>query len=149
VLAVIDFISPDNIRLAWEAPALDPRLLLVLLMISIELALLTAVALFFSTFSSSALVSVVFTIGIFVAGLISTDLRHFTDIVVVSPLVGQLVSGIGWVLPAFSEFDIKAQVVHGVPVPTGFVMLTLAYGVIYAMALVIGAVALFSRREFK
>jgi hypothetical protein len=70
-------------------------------MISIELSLLTAVALFCSTFSSSALVSVVLTVGIFVAGLISTDLRHFTDLVVVSPVVGYIVSGIGWVLPAF------------------------------------------------
>ena len=149
VLAVLDFISPDNIRMAWEAPALDPRLLLVLTMISVELALLTAVALFFSTFSSSALVSMVFTVLIFVAGLVSTDLRHFTDIVVVSPVVGKLVAAIGWALPAFSEFDIKSQVVHGVPVPGGFVPLTLAYGALYAAALVAGAVALFSRREFK
>jgi hypothetical protein len=139
VLAVLNWISPDNIRLSWEAPALDPHLLLVLVMISIELSLLTAVALFCSTFSSSALVSVVLTVGIFVAGLISTDLRHFTDLVVVSPVVGYIVSGIGWVLPAFSEFDIKSQVVHGVPVPAGFVMFTLAYGLMYVAALVSGA----------
>ena len=111
--------------------------------------LLTAVALFCSTFSSSALVSVVLTIGIFVAGLLSTDLRHFTDLVAVSPLVGRAVSAIGWMLPAFSEFDIKAQVVHGVAVPAGFVAFTLVYGVMYAAALVSGAVVIFSRREFK
>ena len=149
VLAVIDWVSPDNIRMSWEAPALDPRLLLVLLMISVELALLTAVALFFSTFSSSALVSVVFTVGIFVAGLVSTDLRHFTDIVVVSPAVGRTVAAIGWMLPAFSEFDIKSQVVHGVAIPPGFVVMTIAYGLVYAAALVAGGVALFSKREFK
>ena len=39
------------------------------------------VALFFSTFSSSALLSVVFTVGLFVAGLASADLRDFGDIV--------------------------------------------------------------------
>ena len=149
VLAVLNWISPDNIRLSWEAPALDPHLLLVLVMISMELSLLTAVALFCSTFSSSALVSVVLTVGIFVAGLISTDLRHFTDMVVVSPVVGHIVSAIGWMLPAFSEFDIKSQVVHGVDVPAGFVLFTLAYGLLYAAALVSGAVLIFSRREFK
>ena len=55
----------------------DPRLLLAVVMIAAELALLTAVALFFSTFSSSALVSVVLTVGLFVAGLLSADLRGF------------------------------------------------------------------------
>ena len=58
----------SNVRLSWDAPALDPRLLIAVLLIVAELALLTAIALFFSTFSSSALLSVVFTLGIFVAG---------------------------------------------------------------------------------
>jgi hypothetical protein len=34
-------------------------------------------------------------------------------------------------------------------VPAGFVVFTLVYGVLYAAALVSGAVVLFSRREFK
>ena len=94
-------------------------------MIAAELALLTAVALFFSTFSSSALLSVVFTVGVFVAGLFSADLRSFGDIVDVSPAVAQLVvDAIGWVVPAFSAFDVKAQVVHGLPLPAGFVLRT-------------------------
>jgi len=149
VLAVLLFISPENIRMSWTAPAVDPRLLLVLLLITAEMALLTAVALFFSTFSSSALVSVVFTIGVFIAGLVSTDLRHFSDIVVVSPAIGKTVSAIGWMLPAFSEFDIKSQVVHGLPVAGGFIALTLLYAAAYTCALVGAAVGVFSRREFK
>lgn len=149
VLAWQLWASPENVRLSWEAPALDPRLLLVLVLITAELALLTAIALFFSTFSSSALVSVAFTVGIFVAGLLSTDLRRFSDIVVVSPAVGGFVSAIGWILPAFSEFDIKSQVVHGLPVSGGFVIYTLAYAAAYTVAVLAAAVALFSRREFK
>jgi ABC-type transport system involved in multi-copper enzyme maturation permease subunit len=149
VLAWQAWISPENVRLAWEAPALDPRLLMVVTLITAEMALLTAIALFFSTFSSSALVSVVLTVGIFVAGLISTDLRHFSDIVVVSPAVGGVVAVIGWVLPAFSEFDIKSQVVHGLPVGVGFVAYTLAYAAAYSAAVLAASVALFSRREFK
>ena len=128
---------------------MDPRLLLVIVLITAEMALLTAVALFFSTFSSSALVSVVFTVGIFVAGLVSADLRRFADIVVVHPVVGGLVSAVGWALPAFSEFDIKGQIVHGLPVATGFIVYTLAYAVLYAGAVLLAAVGLFSSREFK
>jgi ABC-type transport system involved in multi-copper enzyme maturation permease subunit len=149
MLAWQDWVSADNVRNAWPAPALDPRLMLVLAMITVEMALLTAVALFFSTFSSSALLSVGFTTGIFVAGLASGDLRRFGDIVDVSPAVAWFVAAIGWALPAFSEFDIKSQVVHGLPVPVGLVLSMTAYAAIYATAAVALATALFSRREFK
>ncbi len=148
-LAILQWMTPENVRLSWPAPAMDLRMLLAVLLITAEMALLIGVALFFSTFSSSALLSVVFTVGIFVAGLISADLRHFNDIVNVHPLVGQVVATIGWVLPAFSEFDIKAQVVHGKPVPPGFVLATLAYAMVYAAAVVGAAVGVFNRREFK
>jgi ABC-type transport system involved in multi-copper enzyme maturation permease subunit len=135
-------------RAAWEAPAVDPRLLLAVLMITAELALLTAIALFFSTFSSSALMSVAFTAGVFVTGLLSTELRRFGDIVDVSPGIARLVSTVGWVVPAFSAFDIKSQVVHGLVVSSGFVLYTLAYGALYIVAAVIAAITAFSRREF-
>ena len=149
MLTVLDWRAAPTERLAWDAPAVDPRLLLAIVMITAELALLTAIALFFSAFSSSALLSVVFTIGIFLAGLYSEDLRHFGDIVDVSPMVASVVVGVGWVVPAFSAFDVKAQVVHGLPIPPGFVSLTLAYTVLYVAGLLTAAVGLFARREFR
>lgn len=149
VLAVLMFTSPENVRLSWVAPPLDPRLALAVLMITAQMALLTAVALLCSTFSSSAIVSVVLTVGVYVAGLVSTDLRNFGDIVVVSPLVAAVVSAVGWALPAFSEFDIKSVVVHALPLSPGFVAYTLAYAAVYTAALLGVAMALFERREFK
>ena len=149
VLAWVSWTSPESVRLSWSAPAVDPRLGLVIAMITLEMALLTAVALFFSTFSSSALVSVGLTVGVFIAGLLSTDLRHFGDMVVAPPFVLSLVAGIGWALPAFSEFDVKNQVVHGLPVPAGFVFHTVLYALLYSMSVLGAAVFVFSRREFK
>lgn len=149
VLAWQLWLSPENVRLAWTAPALDPRLLLVLVMITAEMALLTAVALFFSTFSSSALWSVLFTSGIFVAGLASADLRQFGDIVQVNPAVAALVSAVGWALPAFSAFDIKSSVVHGLPVAPGLVASMVGYALVYAASTVALSIAVFARREFK
>lgn len=143
------YTSPENVRLSWSAPAMDPRLLIVMVMITAEMALLTAVALFFSSFSSSALLSVILTVGIFITGLASADLRNFGDIVDVTPIVASIVSAIGWALPAFSEFDIKSQVVHGRPVAGGLVWGMLAYAAVYSAALVALATAIFSRREFK
>jgi Cu-processing system permease protein len=149
VLAFLDWRALPAERRAWDAPALDPRLLVSVLMIAFELALLTAVALFFSTFSSSALLSIVFTVGLYVAGTFAEDLRHFPDIVDVSPAVGTAVATIGWVVPSFSAFDVKAQVVHGVSVPAKFVLFTLGYAVLYIGALVVASVTVFARREFK
>jgi len=149
VLVWQDWIATEAMRKSWYAPAVDPRLMLALVMITAEMALLTAVALFFSTFSSSALLSVAFTVGIFVAGLESGDLRRFGDIVSVSPAAATFVSAIGWALPAFSEFDVKNLVVHGIPVAGGLLLSTLGYAAIYTAAVLAGSVALFSRREFK
>jgi len=140
--------ATPSARLAWDAPALDPHLLLVIIMIAAEMALLTAVALFFSSFSSSALWSVVFTLGVFVAGEFSGDLRAFGSVVETSPIVAAAVSTLCWVLPSFASFDIKAQVVHGIPLPPGFIGWTLAYALLYVGALIVAASTVFSRREF-
>jgi ABC-type transport system involved in multi-copper enzyme maturation permease subunit len=149
VLAYIDWQALAVERRAWDAAATDPRLLIAVLMIAAELALLTAVSLFFSSFSSSALLSIVFTIGIFITGLFSADLRGFADIVDVSPTVGRLVGLVGWIVPAFSVFDVKADVVHGLQVPARLVFANLAYAAAYIAALLVASVTVFSRREFK
>ena len=148
MLAWMNWVSPINVRRSWDAPAVDVRLLISTLLIFAELALLTAIALFFSTFSSSALWSVVFTLGLYVAGLESADLRNFGDIVD-APTLARVVGAVGWVVPAFSAFDVKLQVVHGIPVPAGFVLHTLLYAGFYIFAVLMAAIALFSRREFK
>jgi ABC-type transport system involved in multi-copper enzyme maturation permease subunit len=148
VLAYLDWQALPVERQAWDAPATDPRLLLAVLTVGAELALLTAVALFFSTFSSSALLSMLLTVGILVAGWLSADLRAFGDSVDAPAPVVAFVAAVGWVIPAFSAFDIKAQVVHGAPLPSGFVTYTVVYAAVYIGALLAGAVAVFSRREF-
>ena len=134
VLIWQNMMTPEGVRATWPAPAVDPRLLTVLLMITAEMALLTAV---------------VFTVGLFIAGLASRDLRGFGDIVDVHPAVATIVSSIGWALPAFAEFDIKSQVVHGIPVAPGMIAFSLGYAIVYSAAVLAGAVVLFSRREFK
>jgi ABC-type transport system involved in multi-copper enzyme maturation permease subunit len=149
MLAWVGWTSPENVRLSWDAPATDSRLLVAVLLIACELALLTALAVFFSTFSSSGLWSVVFTLGIFVTGLMSEDLRNFGAIVD-APRLASVVSAVGWIVPAFSAFsDRKDDFVHGVAVPAGYVLSTILYGVVYAVVTIGAATAIFSRRELK
>jgi ABC-type transport system involved in multi-copper enzyme maturation permease subunit len=139
-------VSPD-IERAWDAPALDPALLKAVVLILVELMVITAIALFFSTFSTPIL-SAAFTFGFFIVGHFSTDLRNFEQ-VVDSPAAAKLARGLYWVLPNLAQFDIKAQVVHAQPVPLGYMMLTSAYALIYIAVLLIAAMVIFSRRDFK
>jgi hypothetical protein len=53
------------------------------------------------------------------------------------------------VLPNLALFDVKAEVVHGVPVPWGQVIGAVGYGAAYSVAMLAIAVAIFQRRDFK
>jgi ABC-type transport system involved in multi-copper enzyme maturation permease subunit len=135
------------VQSAWDAPALDPALLKAIGLILVELFLVTAIALFFSTFSTPIL-SAALTFGLFIAGHFSTDLRNF-DQVVDSPAAVRLARGVYWVLPNLGQFDVKSQVVHGQPVAAGYMALTTGYALLYTAVLLTIAVLIFSRRDFK
>ena len=139
--------TPPNVQRAWDAPALDPALLKAIGLILIELLLVTAIALFFSTFSTPIL-SAALTFGVFIVGNFSTDLRNF-DQVLNSPAAVRLARGLYWVLPNLGQFDVKSQVVHGQPVPIGYMALTAAYAAFYTAMILTMAVFIFSRRDFK
>ena len=147
VLAYMRWGVPDNVQQAWDAPALDPAILKALVLILFELMIITAVALFFSTFSTPIL-SAAFTFGLFIIGHLSADLRSFGQIVE-SPAAAKLARGLYWVLPNLGQFDVKAQVVHAQPVPIGYMALTGAYAALYIAVLLVAAMVIFSRRDFK
>ncbi len=147
VLSYMGFIETAEMKAAWEAPAADPALLKAILLIGIELMLVTAVALFFSTFSSP-LLSAALTLGVYVAGRFNADLRNL-DQVVDSKATVWLARAAYHVIPDFSAFDVKTQVVHGLPVPAGYLGATAAYGALYIAALIVAATVVFSRRDFK
>ena len=147
VLAYMGWSTPAAIRASWSVPAADPALLKATLLIFVELMIVTAVALFFSTFSSP-LLSAALTFGLYVAGQFNTDLKNF-DQVVDSPAAVWLARGLYHVLPDLSAFDVKTQVVHGLPVSAGYLATTSAYGFLYVAALLLVATVIFARRDFK
>jgi ABC-type transport system involved in multi-copper enzyme maturation permease subunit len=147
VLAYMARVLPAS-ALASGPPSTDARLLLAIVLIAAELAVVTAVAVFCSTFSSSALLSAALTAGIWIAGQFGGDLRHL-DQVVSSPVAGIAGRALYYVLPNFAAFDIKAQVVHGVTIAPSYVAFTLGYAVVYIALLVAASVWVFSRRDFQ
>jgi ABC-type transport system involved in multi-copper enzyme maturation permease subunit len=147
VLAYLNWMTDPLVRTAWDAPALDPRMLKAIALTFVELSVVTAIALFFSTFSTP-LLSAALTFCLFVAGRFSADLRNFNQ-VVDSPVAAGLANALYWVLPNLAPFDVRLQVVHGQPVPIGHMALAAGYGVLYVSALLVVAAFIFSRRDFK
>jgi Cu-processing system permease protein len=138
---------PQNVQHAWDAPALDPALLEAIALIYVEIAIVTALALFFSSYSSPML-SAIFTLGVYVAGQFNADLRHFND-VVNAPAVAAIARAAYYVLPDFAKFDVKLAVVHGLPVSATYMGSAVLYALVYIAALLFGAAAIFGRRDFK
>ena len=147
VLAYMSWGIPLEVQLAWDAPALDPALLKAVALILVELMVLTAIALFFSTFSTPML-SAALTFALFIVGHFSTDLKNFQQ-VVDSPAAATLAWGLYWVLPNLAQFDVKSQVVHAQPVPLGYLLLTGVYAALYIAVLLGASMVVFSRRDFK
>jgi ABC-type transport system involved in multi-copper enzyme maturation permease subunit len=147
VLGAMSLGESAAFKQAWEAPATDPRMLIAVYLIFVQLLLVVALALFFSTFAES-LWAAVFTFGLYVAGHFSADLKHF-DVVVGSSPVRLLTEGLYYLLPNMAMFDVKNAVVHAQPVPPGYVVTATAYGACYVVALVAASVWIFARRDFK
>jgi Cu-processing system permease protein len=147
VLGYLTYIQTPAARSAWDAPGVDPRLLEAIGLIFVELMIVTAIALFFSTFSTPLLAAAL-TFGLFIVGHFNTDLKNFDKIVDSAPAVW-LARAVYHTVPDFSAFDIKTEVVHGLPVAAGYIGTTTGYGFAYIAALLVVSVLVFSRRDFK
>jgi ABC-type transport system involved in multi-copper enzyme maturation permease subunit len=147
VLAYQDWVATAGQRSAWPAPAMDPKLMIAVVMIFGELMLVTAIALFFSTFAGP-LVAILLTFALWIAGHFNADLRQFEQ-VVDSAAIAAVARGLYYVLPNLAPFNVKAEIVHGIEVPTSHIALTLLYAVVYITMLLTAAMLVFRRRDFK
>jgi ABC-type transport system involved in multi-copper enzyme maturation permease subunit len=135
---------------SWMTPeraAVDPLLLKAILLIFLQLMIVTAIALFFSTFSSPML-SAALTFGLYVVGHFNADLKNFETVIDSRPAI-YLARAVYYVLPNLAPFDVKAQIVHGQPVPWSYMGVNALYALVYIIALMFAAMFIFSRRDFK
>jgi Cu-processing system permease protein len=147
VLAWMNWQTSPAIRETWEAPALDPALLKAIALLFVQLMIVTAVALVFSTFSSSIL-SAALTFGLYIVGHFNADLRNFEN-VVDSRAAAWIARALYYLLPNLAPLDVKAMVVHGQTVSLGYMAVTTAYACTYIAGLLVLAIWIFSRRDFK
>ena len=129
-----------------EDPPLQPLLWYFALTL-MELGVVVAFAMLFSTFSSS-LLSAFFTVGMYVIGHLSGDLYFFGQRSE-SAVARWVSAGLYYLLPNLSRFSVAEEVTYGRPVDSGAAALALLYGLLWIAAFLTGAVLVFERRDFK
>ena len=126
---------------------MDPAILRAVLLMFVELLLVTAIAIFFSSFSTPILSSL-FTVTSYVIGHLSPGLLMLADRV--EGASAKLVCrALYRILPNLEILNLKGMVVHGVEVPFDEVLYAAAYGIFYTLAVLGCSVAVFHRKDFQ
>ncbi|HZR65926.1 MAG TPA: ABC transporter permease [Terriglobales bacterium] len=124
----------------------DGWVLLALYFIVLQFMIITALALFFSSFSTP-IFSAVFAFCLFVIGSFAGDLRNFAAMA--HGATRWLASTAAYLVPNFSALNVISGVAHGQSVPLQLVVLNTVYALVYTAAALSGAVLIFERRNLK
>jgi ABC-type transport system involved in multi-copper enzyme maturation permease subunit len=125
----------------------DATVLVAVYFILLELALVTAIALFFSCFSSPML-STLFTLAIYITGVFAGDIRDFGALTK-SPALQVLTRALYYLIPNFHNFNAIAAAGHGERVPLALIGQNTLYAAVYASVVLVAASAVFARRNLK
>ena len=146
LMAIGVFVALWYVSLRHGMLASDAWVLLALYFIVLQFVIITALALFFSSFSSP-LLSAVFTFSLFVIGTFSEDLRGFAAMA--HGVTGWLATGVAYIVPNFSSLNIIDRVAHGQGVAPQLIAYNTAYALVYTLAVLAGATLMFDRRSLK
>jgi len=125
------------------AAAIWPAVLLIYL----ELTIITAVGILFSSFSTPAL-SALLTFFVFVIGHFSSSLRDMAT-ELGSERTKFIFEAIFYLLPNLSHFSYITETANAIPAPSLMIGGAVLYAVIYDIVLLTITIVIFSRRNFK
>ena len=126
---------------------LDIGIIKAIGLIFLELLVIVAVAVMFSTFTTPTL-SATFTLAIYVIGHLTGDLKVLGD-KLEDPLVSGVLNVLYYALPNLANFNVKSEAAHGVPISWNYFLITVSYGAAYAASVMVVACMIFQRRDFK
>jgi ABC-type transport system involved in multi-copper enzyme maturation permease subunit len=147
---VIVMAAGVSLALLYVSRGWDPMISTIwpaVLLIYLELMLLTAIALFFSSFSSPAL-SALLTFMIFIAGHFSADLKVLA-VSLGSTGARWFFTGLYYLLPNLANYSFITPAAHGHTPAPAFVFASALYALIYITVILAAATLIFSRRNFK
>jgi ABC-type transport system involved in multi-copper enzyme maturation permease subunit len=139
-----------SLALAYVSGGWDPLIPTIwpaILLIYMELMLLTAISLFFSSFSSPAL-SALLTFLIFIIGHFSADLKSLA-VSLGSTGARWLFTGLYYLVPNLANYSFITPAAHGRAPSLSYVLVAGLYGLVYIAVVLAAATLVFSRRNFK
>ncbi len=116
-------------------------------LIYLELALLVALALMFSTFATPMLAAL-YTFAVYVIGHFSADLKLAAELSE-SAVVRGLLTVLYYIVPNLSNFGFITEASHGQVVPLRMAVSATLYAIVYISILLSASVLIFQRRNFK
>jgi ABC-type transport system involved in multi-copper enzyme maturation permease subunit len=125
----------------------DGYVLVAVYLILLKLALIVALAMLFSCFTTPFL-AILFTAGIYVAGVYAGELRVMR-MVQMDPGMLKLLRIVSYALPNFENFNVMGAVAHGRGVPGILVGNATLYAMVYGAIVLAIAAVVFSRRNLK
>lgn len=125
----------------------DVAVLVAIYFIWLKIAIVIAMALLFSCFTSQ-LLAILFTAGLYIAGLFITEMRNLSGSRL-APMTQKFFSWISYVLPNFENFNVMAAAAHGRAVPGMLILQNTAYAILYCGIVLAAASVVFSRRNLK
>src|SRR6202158_2684129 len=125
----------------------DAVALVAVYFILLKLALIVALALLFSCFTTP-LLAILFTVGLYIVGLYVQELRNL-PVEVMSPAMSAFTKWLSYLLPNFENFNVMAMAAHGRAVPGALILQNTLYTVVYCTIVLTAAAVVFSRRDLK
>ena len=125
----------------------DSVVLIAVYFILLKLLLVVALAMLFSCFTSP-LLAILFTGGLYVAGLFLAELRSL-QVTNLTPEMQKFFAVISYVLPNFGNYDVMGAAAHGRNIAVHLVLHNTLYTVLYCAIVLIAAAAIFSRKDLK
>ena len=139
-----------SLALLYVSGGYDPLVLSIwpaVLLIFVELMIIVAVALLFSSFSSPAL-SALLTFAVFVIGHFSADMKLLaasTGTTAAKIFFGVLY----YLLPNLSHYTVITDAGHGIAPAPAAVAVAVLYAFVYIAVLLAASILIFNRRNFK
>jgi ABC-type transport system involved in multi-copper enzyme maturation permease subunit len=125
----------------------DWRILIYFGLLYLELLIITTISLVFSSFSTPILSSI-FTVIVYLMGHVLWTFNEF-KYKLVEPVSRIIAHAFYYMLPNLEKFNLRDQIVINMEIDMNTVFISIIYGIFYIVALLILAILIFNRREFK
>jgi ABC-type transport system involved in multi-copper enzyme maturation permease subunit len=132
---------------ALNGGGFDLGILLYFFMLYLELLVIVAVSLLFSSFTTPIL-AFIFTVSLYLIGHVMWTYNEFKNYLAI-PLWRIFTQALYYLLPNLAKFNIKNEVVLGTALDPWSILFSVLYALAYVLALLALTVLIFRRREFQ